>query len=94
MSEGQGGTQEVAHSLKVMLVLFDGLDAHPLSRQHGLVARSVAWWGHELELSMATSKQEASSEETETKSDLISINRTDKERWTNEVRQNVAVTVY
>lgn len=60
VGEGLGGTQQVPDTAEVVLVLLDGFDAHPLSRQQSLVARGVAWWGHELEVSMATTQEEPS----------------------------------
>lgn len=51
-----------------MLVLLDGFDAHPLSRQQSLIAWGITRWGHELEVSMTTTKEEPSSEVTETES--------------------------
>lgn len=68
MGEGQGGTQQVAHTIEVMLVLLDGFNAHPLSRQQSLIAWGITRWGHELEVSMTTTKEEPSSEVTETES--------------------------
>lgn len=68
MGEGPGGTQQVTHTVKIMLVLFDGFNAHPLSGQQSLVAWGIARWGHEFEVSVTTTKEEASSEVTETES--------------------------
>lgn len=65
MCERQGWTQKVAHAFKIVLVLLDGFNTHPLSRQQSLVARGIARRGHELEVSMTTTKEEASPEETE-----------------------------
>ena len=59
--ERLGWTQQVANAVKVVLVLLDGLDAHPVFGQQGLVARGVARGGQELEVSMTTAQQEASS---------------------------------
>lgn len=68
MGEGQGGAQQVAYAFKVMLVLLDGFNTHPFSRQQSLIAWGVAWWGHEFEVSMTTTKEEPSPEVTETES--------------------------
>lgn len=62
MREGQCGAQQVANSIKVVLVLLDGFDTHPFSGQQGLIARGVAGRRHELEVSVTTAKQEASPE--------------------------------
>lgn len=56
MGEGQGGTQQVAYTAEVMLVLLDGFNAHPISRQQSLIARGIARRGHEFEVSMTTTK--------------------------------------
>lgn len=56
MCEGQGGTQQVAHAVEVVFVLLDGFNTHPFSRQQSLVARGIARWGHEFEVSMTTTK--------------------------------------
>lgn len=66
VGEGQRGTQQVAHTLEVVLVLLDGFDTHPLSGQQSLVARGVARRGHELEVSMTTAEEEPSPEVSET----------------------------
>ena len=59
MGQRLGGPQEVADAVEVMLVLFDGLDAQAVSRQHRLVARRVARGRQELEVAVATAQQEA-----------------------------------
>lgn len=74
MVEGQRGAKQVAHALVVVLVLLDGFDAHPLPRQHSLVARGVAGRGHELEVAMATAKEEPSPEVTETEIFIYYLN--------------------
>lgn len=61
MGEGEGGAQQVAHAAEVMLVLFDGFNAHPLSGQQGLIARGIARGGHELKVSVTATEEEASS---------------------------------
>lgn len=76
MSEGQCWTQKVAHTVEVMLVLLDGFDAHPLPGQQGLVTRRVAWWRHELKVSMSTAEEEPNSEVTQTEEGLIFIKLT------------------
>lgn len=63
MGEGLGGTQKVAYTIEVMLVLLDAFDAHPLSGQQGLITGGIAWWGHELEVSMTTTEEEPNSED-------------------------------
>ena len=73
VGERQGGAQQVAHATAVVLVLLDGFDAHPLSGQHGLVARGVARGGHELEVSMTTAEEEASPAGTEPESGVFLI---------------------
>lgn len=73
MCEGQCGTQQVAHTVEVVLVLLDGFDTHPVSWQQSLVARGIARRGHELEVSMTTTKEEPSPEVTETESVLVFI---------------------
>ena len=78
VGEGLGGTQQVAHTVKVVLVLLDGLNAHPLSRQQGLVAGGIAGWGHEFEVSMTTAKKETSPGEPDTGSAPVLINLTEK----------------
>lgn len=55
--EGLGRTQKVADAIEVVLVLFDGLDAQTVPRQHGFVTRSVARGRQELEVSVAASKE-------------------------------------
>lgn len=71
MGEGQRGTQKVAHTVKVVLVLLDGFDAHPLSGQQGLVTWRVAWRWHELKVSMSTAEKEPNSEVTQTEEGLV-----------------------
>lgn len=66
MSEGQGGAQQVAHAIKIMLVLLDGFNSHPFSWQKSLIAWGVARWRHELEISMTTTEEEPSPDVTET----------------------------
>ena len=65
MCERLGGTKQVAHTIEVVLVLLDGFNTHPLPRQQSLVARGIAWWGHELKVSMTATKEESSPEVTE-----------------------------
>lgn len=73
MGEGLRGTQQVAYAMEVVLVLLDGFNTHPLSRQQSLVARGIARRGHELEVSMTTAKEETNPEVTETESVQIFI---------------------
>lgn len=67
VGEGQRGTQQVSNAIEVVLVLLDGFNAHPVSGQQSLVARGIARRGHELEVSMATTKKKPSPVETETR---------------------------
>lgn len=67
MREGQRGAQQVAYAVKVMLVLLDGLDTHPLSGQQSLVAWGIAGRRHEFEVPVAAAEQEASPEIMEKK---------------------------
>lgn len=60
MREGQRGAQQVAYAIKVVLVLLDGFDTHPLSRQQSLVARGIARRRHELKVAVTATEQEAS----------------------------------
>lgn len=62
MREGQCGAQQVANSVKVVLVLLDGFNPHPFSGQQSLIARGIAGRRHEFEVSMTTAEQEASPE--------------------------------
>lgn len=62
VSEGLGGAQQVAHAIEVMLVLLNGFNTHPLSRQKSLIARGIARRRHKLEVSMTTTKEEPSPE--------------------------------
>lgn len=64
VGERQSGTQQVADSFKVVLVLLDGLNAHPVFRQQSLEARGITRRGQELEVSMTTTQEETSSEVT------------------------------
>lgn len=57
MWEGLSWAQQVADVIKVMLVLFDGLDAQTVPGQHCFVTRSVAWWWEEFKISMPASKK-------------------------------------
>lgn len=82
MGEGQGGTQQVAHAVKVVLVLLDGFNTHPVSRQQSLVARGIARRGHELEVSMTTAKEEPSPEVTETEQVPVVIYLTERSLYT------------
>lgn len=56
MCERQSGTQEVADPIEIMLILFDGFNAHPLSGQQSLIAWGIARWRHEFEVSMTTTE--------------------------------------
>ena len=56
-----GGAQQVADPLVVSLVLLHGLHVHLLLGQQCLVARRVAGWRQELEVSVATAQQETHS---------------------------------
>ena len=56
-----GGAQQVADPLVVPLVLLHGLHVHLLLGQQCLVARRVAGWWQELEVSVATAQQETHS---------------------------------
>lgn len=76
MSEGQGGAQQVAYAIEVMLVLFDGFNTHPLSRQKSLIARGIARRRHKLEVSVTTTKEEPSPEVRETESAFIYLTET------------------
>lgn len=62
MREGLSWTQKVADAIKVVLILFDGLDAQTVSGQHRFVTRSVAWWWEKFEISMAASQEESQPE--------------------------------
>lgn len=56
MCERQSGTQEVAHAIEVMFVLFDGFDTHPLSGQQSLIAGGITGWRHEFKVSVTTTE--------------------------------------
>lgn len=56
MCERQSGTQEVAHAIEIMLILFDGFNTHPLSGQQSLITWGIARWRHEFEVSMTTTE--------------------------------------
>ena len=58
--ERLGGAQQVADAVVVVLVLLDGLDAHAVFGQQGLVARGVARRRHELKVTVTTAQQETS----------------------------------
>lgn len=73
VGEGLGGTQQVADAIEVMLVLLDGFDAHPLSRQQSLIAWGITGWRHELEVSMTATQEEPSPEVTEMHSVPLSV---------------------
>lgn len=60
MREGLCGAQQVAHTIKVMLVLFNGFDAHPLLGKQGLVAGGVTWGRQELEVPVTATQKESS----------------------------------
>lgn len=62
--EGQCGTQQVSHSTKVVLVLLDGFNAHPVSGQQGLITGGISGRGHELKVPMSTTEQKTSPEAT------------------------------
>lgn len=54
--ERQRGAQQVAYTIKVVLILLDGFDTHPFSGQQSLVARGIAGRRHELKVSVATAE--------------------------------------
>lgn len=58
--EGLCGAQQVAHTIKVMLVLFNGLDAHPVLGKQGLIAGGITWGRQELEVAMTATQKESS----------------------------------
>ena len=58
--ERLGGTQQVSDTVVVVLVLLDGLDAHAVLGQQGLVARGVSGRRHEFEVTVTTAQQETS----------------------------------
>lgn len=60
MGEGQGRSQQIADTIKVMLVLLYGFNAHPVSGQQSFIAWGIAGWGHELKVSMTTTKKKSS----------------------------------
>lgn len=82
MGEGQGGTEQVAHTVEVVLVLLDGFNTHPVSRQQSLVTRGIARRGHELEVPMTTTKEEPSPVLTGTESVLVFIYLTERALYT------------
>lgn len=53
------GAQKISHSFQISLILFDRLDAHLFFREQGFVTRCVSCWRQELEVSVATTQQEA-----------------------------------
>lgn len=82
MGEGHGGTQQVAHTVEVVLVLLDGFNTHSVSRQQSLVAWGIARRRHELEVSVTTTKEEPSPEVTETEPVLVFIYLTKRSFYT------------
>lgn len=61
MCERLCGTQKVSDSVEVVLILFNGLDAHSVFGQKGFVTRRVTGRRQEFEITMATAQEEASS---------------------------------
>lgn len=62
LREELGGSQQVADPLVVPLVLLHRLDVHLLLGQQRLIARGVTGGWQELEISVASTQQEADPE--------------------------------